>query len=183
MNSLLADKPYPTLQRSDVSDDQVLRSQAESPTVTDKVNEDEPILAPWRVMLTDPVTAAFDCLVKLRRKASKDTIAVDVPAQVPTEYTTRLLPPTPSIMLQRIVVSACQVVLSDSELPIFKTCVKSRKAMLAPCTVTLLDPVVALFVRRRELKTLSVEKLLDTLPDRSPIVRTNLRLFMTMCAA
>lgn len=107
-----------------------------------------------------------------------------MPVRIPAEYVIRRVPATPCAVLHRIVVSACHAVRSVGETPIFNDCVKSRNPMLAPCIVTLTEPVVAEFVRESELIYCeSAENSCDTLPARPPTVSINFRLLATMLAA
>jgi hypothetical protein len=166
-----------------VSDDQVDRSQTERPAVKNAVNEARPSPDPCSVMLADPVAARFVLPATLTITASSDWLTVTVPSRVPTVDTIRRLPAAPWPVWHRTDVSASHAVSSHDVTPVRAPAVKPACPMLAPCRVTLDDPVATRFVR---LMTLIAPKSAEpaasvTLPTFMPAVSETALLPATPC--
>ena len=105
-----------------------------------------PMLLPCTVTLADPVPALFVRRITLSPPVSTDHTSVTLPDLDPAVTDTRRLPFKPCITWHRTDVSASQCVASHAECPARMLCVYPASPMLLPCTVTLADPVPALFV-------------------------------------
>ena len=98
-------------------------------------------------MLADPVAARFDRITALIAPlVSADSPAEELPERIPIVANTRRLPLTPWDAPHRIDVSDPHVVRSHPEAPSLNADVNATDPMLPPCTVTLAEPVVAIFV-------------------------------------
>ena len=141
------------------------------------------MLVPCRVTLLDPVAAPFTRRAVLIFRTSAEKLDVMLPARIPTVSRSPRLPPTPCPAWLLTDVSELHVVRSHAVCNARTMAVKEARPMLAPCTVTLIPPVAAAFVRRVTLSAPSdTDKLLVTLPDRAPLVTATNRLHVTPCA-
>ena len=135
------------------------------------------MFAPCRVTLIEPAAAPFARRVVLIARTSIDKLDVMLPARVPTVSSTPRLAPTPCPAWLLTDVSELHVVRSHAVCNARTMAVKEARPMLAPCTVTLIPPVAAAFVRRVTLSAPSdTDKLLVTLPARAPLVTATNRL-------
>ena len=118
-------------------------------------------------MLADPVAARFVCLATLSIATSTENDSVTLPSRCPEVTETRDVPSTIWLVWHRVDVSDSQLVRSHAVWPILNDDVYVAEPMLAPCTVTLTDPVAALLVL---LATLSMATSAEipsvTLPSR-----------------
>jgi hypothetical protein len=143
--------PCPDWQRIDVSDPHVVRSHDVCDNRRAAVYVARPRFRPTTVMLADPVAARFDRSTALIARLSADSTADELPARIPTVTNRRRLPPTPCDTPHRNDVSDSHVVRSHAEAPSLEADVNAPEPKPPPCTVTLADPVVAMFVRRTKL--------------------------------
>ena len=101
---------------------------------------------------------------------------------MPSDRVIRLLPSTPCELWQRTDVSDSHVDRSHRVCPAPPCAVYVARPMLAPCTVTLADPVAALFVLRMTLSMpTSKDTTTLTLPYRTPALIPTCRLPITPC--
>ena len=141
------------------------------------------MLVPCRVTLLDPVAAPFARRAVLIIRTSVEKLDVMLPARIPTVSSRPRLAPTPCPAWLLTDVSELHVVRSHAVCNARILAVKEARPMLAPCTVTLIPPVAAAFVRRVTLSApRETEKLLDKLPPRAPLVTATNRLPITPCA-
>lgn len=102
-------------------------------------------------MLADPVAARFDSRTELIEPGSVDSTVETLPERTPTVTNRRRLPLTPCVAPHRKDVSDSHAVRSHAEAPSRNADVNATGPKLPPCTVTLADPVVTMFVRRTKL--------------------------------
>ena len=168
----------------DVSEVQLVASHAERPILEAIDTEVSPKPATNNDMLAEPVTARFACVATLKTAASNDKITVAVPACLPTVCTSRRLPAAPPCPMMHIIdVSACHIVCSHAVTPVRAPDVERVCPMLAPCRVTLDEPVAARFARLTILLlTRSAEPALVTLPTFLPKESETRRLPAALCS-
>ena len=142
----------PSWHRSDVSDCQAVRSHAVIPALMETVCDASPRLAPCMVTLLDPVPPRFDLRTALVELASIDTDCVTLPPDRPAVSIARMLPTSPWPVLHRIDVSDSHVDRSHAVFESLAADVYVASPMSPPCSVTLAEPVAALFVRNETLK-------------------------------
>ena len=141
------------------------------------------MFVPCKVTLLDPVAAPFARRAVLIFRTSVEKLDVMLPARIPTVNSSLRLAPTPCPAWLLTDVSELHVVRSHAVCNARTIPVNEARPMLAPCTVTLIPPVAAAFVRRVTLSAPSdAEKLLVTLPARAPLVKPTSRLPTTPCA-
>jgi hypothetical protein len=134
------------------------------------------------VTLLDPVPPRFDLLTALVEPASIETDCVTLPADRPAVSIARMLPTSPGPVLHRTDVSDSHVDRSHVVCPADPRALYVASPMLAPCTVTLADPVVALLVLRTMLSTpASNDRPELTLPCLTPTLIPTSRLPITPC--
>jgi hypothetical protein len=143
----------PSWHRSDVSDCQAVRSHVVIPDLIETVCDASPRLAPCIVTLLDPVPPRFDLRTALIELASIETDRVTLPADRPAVSIARMLPTSPRPVLHRMDVSDSHVDRSHAVCESLAADVYVARPMLPPCSVTLAEPVAALFVRNERLKT------------------------------
>ena len=101
------------------------------------------MLAPFRVMLADPVDA------RLARRAALAVLGPNenprdlLPTRKPAVRDARLLPSTPNAAWHRAAVSEIHPVLSHAVCPLFSPTLTLASPTLPPYTVTLIDPEAA----------------------------------------
>ena len=157
--------------RIDVSDFHVVLSHAVWPIASDEVYLAKPMLAPCTVTLVDPVEARFDRRVTLSIAASTESTSVKLPRRCPVVTETRKVPFTIWLAWHRVDVSDSHVVRSHAVWPIHIDDVYVVEPILAPCTVTLADPVAGRFVCLAALsEAKSTENTLVRLPTSNPVV-------------
>ena len=137
----------PSWHRSDVSDCQPVRSHAVIPDLMATVCDASPRLAPCMVTLLDPVPPRFDLPTALVELASIETDCVMLPPDRPALSIARMLLTSPRPVLHRTDVSDSQVDRSHAVCDSRTAAVYVASPMLPPCSVTLAEPVAALFVR------------------------------------
>ena len=93
----------------------------------------------------EPVPGPLDSLVTLSLATSNDQPADIVRACPPTVNPARLLSPTPPLLRHRADVSDIQLDLSHADRPLDPPTVYDSSPSPAPLTVTLPDPVAAMF--------------------------------------
>jgi hypothetical protein len=147
------------------------------------VNAAVPKLAPCTVTLADPVVATFVRRTELLVPESNEKLCDLLPTFCDVTDIWRL-PITPSPVWQRTDVSDSQTVLSHVVSPSPDPTVYVASPMLAPCTVTLADPVDAAFLLRTTLnRPTSALYPCERLPKRNPLVIATLRLPLRLCPA
>ena len=125
-------------------------------------------------MLRAPVTPPLPLRTRLcdDKSAEKPTLAV--PRKSPVVIAERREAQNPCPDWQRTEVSASQVVRSPAVWPTTEETVYPASPKLAPCTVTLADPVAPLFARLIALVgDESDDSASEALPTRAPILATN----------
>jgi hypothetical protein len=137
--------PSPLLHRIDVSDSHPVPSQPVTPPRTAPVAIADPIPAPCTVTLDDPVDPTFARLVELPVPPSIDIPRVRLPPTAPTLATTRRLPDHPCPALHTTLLSDTQSVPSHTLPATRPDPVLPHSPKLDPRTVTLADPLPALF--------------------------------------
>ena len=137
----------PSWHRSEVSDCQAVRSHAVIPDLMETVCAASPRLAPCMVTLLDPVPPRFDLLTALVEPASIETDCVTLPADRPAVSIARMLPTSPGPVLHRTDVSDSHVDRSHAVCESHPADVSVASPMRPPCSVTLAEPVAALFAR------------------------------------
>ncbi len=139
-----------------------------------------PNLPPRTVKLDEPEAALLLPRMTLNVVTSADQTCVKLPEIKPAVKDNLLLPTTTCMIWHRSEVSDPHVVRSHVELPTLITDVKLARPRLAPCTVTLVDPVEAPLGLRTTLSMLvSAECPEVTLPSRTPAVTFTRRLPVT----
>lgn len=168
--------PWDAPHRKDVSDSHVVRSHDDALSLTADVNTVEPKPPPRTVTLADPVVAAFVLSTELLMSESKENPWVLLPTVCNVTDTWRL-PITPSPVWHRTDVSDAHAVLSHAVRPKRDPAVYVPSPKLAPCTVTLAEPVDAAFRLRTPLnRPTSVLYPCERLPNRTPLVIATRRL-------
>lgn len=142
---LLPNAPYPTWLRKDVSDSQLVASHPVLPARTVAEAPASPMLAPFRVMLKEPLDARFPRRDALTLGAPNVKPRDLLPACKPTVSAARLLPSVPYPAWQRVAVSEIHPVLSHAVCPALTPPLIAASPMLPPCTVTLIDPETTMF--------------------------------------
>lgn len=160
-----------------MSDPHVVASHADPPTAPDTVAAPSPRPAPDTVTLAEPAGASFDLPVTLSKGPSLETPPVALPADLP-DVTTSLSVCVPTDPARHAAdVSDCHSVASQPDPPALPRVDGDASPMLAPDTVTLVDPVTPPFPRRAPLTdALSTDIPPDTLPTRKPAVNATPRL-------
>ena len=171
--------PSATRQLTDVSDAHDDLSHAVCPCPTDPLIPAHPSPAPCSVTLIPPVAATFARSTTLPALTSVDCPSVMLPTRLPAVSRLRPLPITLCPTSTRTDVSESHPVSSHPVSPSLPPLVWAASPMLAPCKVTLADPVAALFACRSTLSLLiSIDMLPLTLAIFTPLVRaTRLLLF------
>ena len=170
-----------TPHRKDVSDSHVVRSHADALSLKADVNAADPKSPPCTVTLADPVEPMFVRLTTLLVSESNEKPWVLLPTFCDVTDIWRL-PITPSPVWHRADVSDSHVVRSHAVSPNRDPAVYVSRPMLAPCTVTLAEPVDAAFLLRIMLnRPTSVLYPCDRLPTRSPLVNNIRRLPLIPC--
>ena len=130
---------------------------------------DSPSPAPCTLTTQDPVPATLLRFPLLTIASCADTAPVTDPLLDPTLSNARLLPKTADGRRHSALLSDTHVVTSHAVLPDRPPAVCDPLPMLAPCTVTLLDPVDPPLPLVTELICpLSAEKAADKLPKTAP---------------
>ena len=130
-------------------------------------------------MLADPVTPPFSRRTALCDDKSPEKPRLAVPARRPVVIVMRRLAPNSCASWHRTDDSDSQLVLSQPLSPTAADTHNPESPKLAPCTVTLADPVAPLFTRLIALADEdSDENAIDTLPTRSPTVADTRRLLV-----
>lgn len=156
----------PSWHRTDVSDCQPVRSHAVIPDLIDTLCDASPRLAPCIVTLLDPVPPRFVLLTTLVELASIETDCVTLPADRPAVSIARLLPTSPRPVLHRTDVSASHVDRSHAVCDSRTPDVYVANPMPPPSSVTLAEPVAALFVL---IDTLNIATSTDKAADTDPV--------------
>jgi hypothetical protein len=140
------------------------------------------MLPPYTVMLAEPVAALFVRKDTLKEAACTEKATDTDPARVPSDMDIRLLPSTPCELWQRTDVSDSHVDRSHRVCPAPPYALYVARPMLAPCTVTLADPVDPLLARRITLSMpTSIDRPTLTLPYLTPALIPTSRLPITPC--
>ena len=152
---LLPMMPCTPWHRTDVSDSHVDRSLLVCPSAPNTLYPNWPMLAPCSVTLAAPVAAMLALPIALTMLASCDIPALMLPCLTPMLIASCRVPITPCPAWHRTDVSASHVVRSHPVLPKLVDPVCVDRPRPDPCTVTLDDPVAALFARLGPLAMLS----------------------------
>ena len=131
-------------------------------------------------MLTDPVESTLTRRKTLKLPTSTDITPDALLTPTPMLTETRNVPNTPEPAWQRTELSDAHVVLSQEVCDTLPDPLYAASPMPNPCRVTLAEPVVAWFTRRRELAPAeSAEYATLTLPTRCPTLTDPSRLPVT----
>jgi len=169
--------PCPAWHRSDVSASHVVRSHAVRPRLADPVYAVRPRLDPCTVTLVDPLAAQLLRLDALAIVTSTEKPLDMLPARRPAVIDTLWLPIEESASWHRNEVSDSHVVRSHVVPPSLEIAVNVVSPKLLPWSVTLVDPLPALFLRLLTLNTSrSEENPSDRLPTRIAREAITLRL-------
>ena len=141
--------PVPRAARhiTELSDTQSDASHADAPTRPATLDPYNPKPDPATVTLTLPVPPAFPLTILLSNDASYERTPLNVPARTPIVTPTRRLAVSPMPPLHLMLLSDIQSVASHAEGPMRVTPVTDISPKLDPCTVTLIDPVLATLPR------------------------------------
>ena len=169
--------PCPAWHRSDVSASHVVRSHAVRPRLADPVYAVRPRLDPCTVTLVDPLAAQLLRLDALAIVTSTEKPLDMLPARRPAVIDTLWLPTEECASWHRSDVSDSHVVRSHVVTPSLEIAVNVVSPKLLPWSVTLVDPLPALFLRLLTLNTSrSEENPSDRLPTRIAREAITLRL-------
>ena len=151
--------------RIDVSDSQLDRSQAVTPTRDTAHTSPSP--TPLTVTTVDPVVAVFALHSTLITAGLVENVLLLLPRLTPLDKIRWRLPGALRPTRHRVDVSDSHELCSHALLPSTTTDVGDHDASPDPCTVTLADPVAAMFMRRIALKL--------TAPTENPCVMLHTR--------
>lgn len=140
--------PCPVWHRTDVSASHVVRSHILLPSLVMPEYDVSPRFDPCTLKLADPVAAQLVRLDKLTMLSSTENPRLKLPPRRPVVMTTRWLPIAMCCSWHRSDVSDSQDVRSDAVTPILVEAVYAASPRLAPCRVTLDEPVPARFALR-----------------------------------
>jgi hypothetical protein len=143
--------PCEVLHAVDVSDSHAVRSHDVCAKRTAPVYPPTPRPCPTTVKLDDPVPARLDLTTALIDLLSVDSPTDKLPDRVPTVTNRCRLPLIPCAILHSKPVSDAHLVRSHAVTPSLTVDVEAAGPNPSPCNVTLADPVVATFVRPKEL--------------------------------
>jgi hypothetical protein len=173
--------PYPAPHRTDVSDAHVVPSHPLPPCFIPPDSSEPPIPDPYNVTLADPELPIFARLAKLTDGRSPDTARDTLRPTIPTLSVRRRLPikPCPETT-DTTDVSDTQLVPSHPVPPVLPCPQCAASPIPAPLTVTLDEPVAALFTATTVLSPETpAENPLEPLPTRIPTLSDTLPLRRT----
>ena len=169
----------------DVSESHPEASLAVDPTLVDLVRPASPVCAPVRVMLKKPVPPALARSITLRSGITEDSALVDEPTARPAVMEVcRLLCSAPAEAKHAIDVSEYQALAKPLLAPARIESDIPASPMPVPCSVTLNEPVAALFAGSMTLvPPMLLENPVLLLRTRSPTVTSMLPLLVCACEA
>ena len=138
---LLPASPRPARHASNVSELHIVASQAVPPARADALASDSPMPRPCTVTRVEPVAAALSCRPPLALGVSAEYPPVPLPIWFPAVTETRLLPPTPCAVRQRVDESDSHSVPSHAVPPAIAAALIAPIPMPPPSTCRLADPV------------------------------------------
>ena len=164
-----------------VSDTHVVLSQADPPTRALTLYPDILPPAMYTIMLADPVEAELLCLNMLSDPLSDENPALTLPPRSPTLTASRPLPVKLATLRQATDVSEYQVVTSQAvQAALTATEYPPDSPILSPCSVTLVEPVVAALGMCTLLtKAVLTDRAALTLPTTCPTLIDTRRLPIT----
>ena len=160
------------LHKTPLSDIQLLLSHAVYPSLSPAHIASSPTPDPYSVALADPVAGLFALPAPLIILESSEKPELMLPTAAALDTSIRRLLDAPCPIWLRTDVSDSQLVPSHAVWPNRADTQPPANPMLAPCTVTLADPVVPRFARRAALAVSErpIEKPRDLLPASKPTV-------------
>ena len=143
LKSRLPAAPDPTLHVTDVSDTHALCSHVVRPDRADALYDAWPTPDPYTITLTEPLESTFPCRNALKLPKSTDNSPETLRTRAATLTDASKVPNTPEPAWHLTEVSDPHVVTTQAVRDTLADPLYVARPMLAPCRVTLADPVAA----------------------------------------